>query len=306
MREDSAMVRAMFIGVAVVSGVLSYFWNLMCRYDLEAEKAGEWPLQQEEEDGRQPMPGMDEAGKKPVQKVGETGKQPVQRTEEAGKQPIQGMEAARKKPMQGEERDRRQPLQGAEAEMMGRWRFLIRMDGRRGIALMFCLAVCMGLTWLFMQYGYGPLKAVRYLMLLAILYPIAREDAREKRIPNRWLLYILLCRGILFAAEMVLFPALRVENLKFTLFGGMVSGAVFYVAYVLSRHAVGMGDVKLVAVIGMCLGAGTAYLVMVVSLIFSAFYGGFQVLRKKKGMKDEIAFGPFLALGTLTVLLIGA
>lgn len=218
----------MFVFVAVVSGFLSYFLNLICRYDLEIEKKG------------------------------------------------------------------------------GRGKYLLGMDKRRGAALLLCLAACTGLTWLFGQYGYGPLKVLRYLLLLAILYPIAWEDAREKRIPNRWLLYILLCRGVLFAAEMFFFPALRMENLKFTFFGGAVSGAIFFVAYVLSRHAIGMGDVKLVAVIGMCLGIGTTYLVMIVSLIFSALYGGSQVLRRKKSMKDEIAFGPFLALGTLVVLLIGA
>ena len=85
-----------------------------------------------------------------------------------------------------------------------------------------------------------------------------------------------------------------------------MSGAIFFLAYVLSRHAVGMGDVKLVAVIGMCLGFGSTYLVMLLSLILSALYGGIQVIRKKKSMKDEIAFGPFLAVGTLIVLLIGA
>lgn len=229
------MVRVMYVGVAVVTGILCYFWNRMCQFDLDNEKAGT----------------------------------------EAGK-------------------------------TQGRWAFAVPMDRAGRVAALLCLAVCLGLTWLFSQYGYGPLKTVRYLLLLAILYPIGREDARKKRIPNRWLLYLLFCRGILFLAEMFFFPALLAENLKFTLFGGLISGAVFYVAYVLSRHAIGMGDVKLVAVIGMFLGVGTAYLVMVVSLAFSACYGVFQVLRRKKGMKDEIAFGPFLALGTLTVLLIGA
>ncbi len=188
----------------------------------------------------------------------------------------------------------------------GRAGYLLCMNGKRGIALLVCFAFCGALTWLFSEYGYGPLKAVRYLLLLSLLFPIAREDAKEKRIPNRWLLYILLCRGALFTAEMFVFPAMRMENLKFTLLGGVISGAVFYLAYVLSGHALGMGDVKLVAVIGTCLGAGTTYLVMVAALIFSAIYGGSQVLCGKKGMKDEIAFGPFLALGTLVILLIGA
>lgn len=218
----------MFGCVAIGAGMLGFFLNIMCRYDLEADKG------------------------------------------------------------------------------CGRWKYFFRMDKRRGIALVLCLLWSMGLTWLFVQYQYGPLKVVRYLMLLALLYPIAAEDFREKVIPNRWLVYILIGRGILFTAEVVCFPDLWKENIKFTLIGGAVSGIIFFAAYVLSRHAIGMGDVKLFAVIGMCLGLSATYMVMVVSLILSALYGGFMVLRKKISMKDEIAFGPFIAVGTIIVLLIGA
>ena len=52
------------------------------------------------------------------------------------------------------------------------------------------LVVCMGMTGLFAMYRYGPLKMIRYLLVLALLYPIATEDARRKMIPNRWLLYM--------------------------------------------------------------------------------------------------------------------
>ena len=191
-------------------------------------------------------------------------------------------------------------------ERKGRVEYFLRFDKRRGVFLLLCLAVNVGMVLIFSKYGYGPLKIVRYLLLLAVLYPIAREYAREKRIPNRWLFYILACRLGLFLAEAVWMPSLIAENIQFIVFGGVVSGAVFLIAYVVSRHAIGMGDVKLMAVTGTCLGVKTTYLVMLAASILSAIYGGIQVLRKQKGMKDEIAFGPFIALGTLFVLLIGA
>lgn len=213
--------------VAVGSGLLCYFLNMMCRYDLETEKKG----------------------------------------------------------------------------CVG---YLLRIDKERGKFFLLCLAVNAELAFVFSRYGYGPLKIMRYLLLLAVLYPIAGEDAREKRIPNKWLLYILAGRLCLFIVEVVWMPALILENIQFTVFGGAASGVVFLIAYVVSRHAIGMGDVKLMAVLGTCLGFKTNYLVMLAASILSAAYGGIQVLRKHKGMKDEIAFGPFIALGTLFVLLIGA
>ncbi len=188
----------------------------------------------------------------------------------------------------------------------GRGKYLIPMNRQRGITLILCFVLCGGLTWLFSQYHYGPLKTIRYLLLLAFLVPVGLKDAREKTIPNRWLVYILVCRGVLFLGELLSFPDLRVENIRFVLYGGLLSAIIFFAAYVLSRHAVGMGDVKLFAVIGMCLGFRVTYLVMLTSLILSALYGGCMVLRKKKSLKDEIPFGPFIAAGTWIVLLIGA
>lgn len=188
----------------------------------------------------------------------------------------------------------------------GRGRYFMRVDRHRAALFAACLVLCLGLTWLFAKYRYGPLKAVRYLLLLALLYPIALRDAREKIIPNRWLVYIVVIRAVLFTAEIICFPDLWLENVRFTLSGGLVSGLIFFMAYVVSRHAIGMGDVKLFAVIGMCLGVKTTYLVMIVSLILSAVYGGCMVLRKKKSMKDEISFGPFAAAGTFLIMLIGA
>ncbi len=219
---------AMFIGVSVGTGLLCYFINIMCQYDLETDQTA------------------------------------------------------------------------------GRIRYFLRMDRKRCVFLIVDLVVCMGMTGLFVMYRYGPLKMIRYLLLLALLYPIAAEDARNKVIPNRWLLYMVFCRACLFVLEAVYLPALILENMKFTLFGGMMCGGVFLIAYILSRRAIGMGDVKLAAVMGTCLGFQTTFLAMFAASLLSAVYGGSMVLRKKKGLRDEIAFGPFIALGTWIVLLIGA
>lgn len=189
---------------------------------------------------------------------------------------------------------------------IGRIKYFLRIDRRRGILLGLSLAACIGLSQLFAWYHYGPLKVVRYLLLLAMLCPTAQEDAREKMIPNRWIIYILAGRICLFMLETVFMPSLFMENLAFTLFGGAACGVVFLVVYVLSRHAIGMGDVKLIAAIGSCLGFQTTYLIMLAASILSSAYGVIMILRKKKELKDEMAFGPFIAIGTLVVLLIGA
>jgi leader peptidase (prepilin peptidase)/N-methyltransferase len=70
------------------------------------------------------------------------------------------------------------------------------------------------------------------------------------------------------------------------------------------KEGMGMGDVKLAAFIGIFLGW-----FVLVALFFGFLLGGLAglllVLMKKKGAKDLISFGPFLALGGLIALFYG-
>ena len=167
------------------------------------------------------------------------------------------------------------------------------------------LAAAVLFVFLFADYGYGPLKVVRYCLLMGGLVPIAYEDYREQKIPNRWLFVLAAIRGALFAAEALLYPSAAYENLKFTLFGAAAGGILLFVAYVISRHGIGMGDVKLFAVIGMYLGAELTYIVIIASLLIAAVYAMAKVVAKKLQVKDEIAFAPFIAIGTILILGLG-
>lgn len=86
----------------------------------------------------------------------------------------------------------------------------------------------------------------------------------------------------------------------------MIAGAgIFLLAYLISRGNVGMGDVKLLGVIGAYLGAALIWWDMVVCLFLCAFYSVVQLLRKKLKMKDSIPLAPFFTVGTIFILLVG-
>lgn len=176
---------------------------------------------------------------------------------------------------------------------------------KRWILIGIYLIVSFVLMNLFVIYGFGPTKMVKYCLLLGGLVPIAYEDYKEKRIPNRWLLYLIGIRAVLFVVETCLYPSATISNIIFALGGGMASGILLFIAYVLSRHEIGLGDVKLFIVIGLYLGASVTYFVILMSLIVAAVYSGIKLLRKKMHVKDEIPFGPFILLGTLIILALG-
>lgn len=173
------------------------------------------------------------------------------------------------------------------------------------ITLLLYLAAGVLAAVVFTAYGYGPLKIIRYCLLMGALIPIGYRDYKEKTIPNRYLAVLAGIRGILWIAESLLYPAFIWENVKFILFGAAVGGVVLFFAYVATRHGIGLGDVKLFTVIGMYIGSQRTYLVLMASLIFAACYGIAKVVRKRLKVKDEIAFAPFAAMGTIVVLGLG-
>lgn len=184
-------------------------------------------------------------------------------------------------------------------------RELLSNGKKNAVMLAASLAAAFLLARIFIAYGYLPTKIFKYLVLTGALIPIAQEDWREKTIPNRWLAYLFCIRVVLIGIEAFFYPAAFVDNLIFTAIGGMVSGLVMFVGYVVSRHQIGAGDVKLLAVIGMYLGAGLNYFVMIAALMIAAVYGGARVLLKRSGIRDEIAFAPFIALSVILLLVLG-
>lgn len=174
-------------------------------------------------------------------------------------------------------------------------------------ALMAVVYIVAGILFalLFTKYGYGPVKTVKYCLLMGALVIIGYEDYKEKKILNKWLLVLAGIRGILLIAEAVLYPAFIWENVRFTLSGAAAGGILLFFAYVISRHGIGLGDVKLFAVMGLYLGAGLTYIVMLASLVIAACYGVGKVASKRLNVKDEIAFAPFAAMGTVIILGLG-
>ena len=176
---------------------------------------------------------------------------------------------------------------------------------RQWISLIIFLTAEAFAVTVFKAYGYGTLKIIRHCLLMGALVPIGYKDYKEKIIPNRWLLVLAGIRGILFAVESVCYPDLIFENVKFILGGAAAGGLLLFAAYVISRHGVGAGDIKLFMVIGMYIGSQRTYIVILASLLIAACYSVVKMIGKRLKAKDEIAFAPFVAVGTVIILGLG-
>jgi leader peptidase (prepilin peptidase)/N-methyltransferase len=67
----------------------------------------------------------------------------------------------------------------------------------------------------------------------------------------------------------------------------------------------GMGDVKLVAFIGLTVGYPGILLAMFLSFVIGGLISGALLAARLIGRRDPIAFAPFLAVGAITTMLYG-
>jgi Flp pilus assembly protein protease CpaA len=155
-------------------------------------------------------------------------------------------------------------------------------------------------------YQYEWLKILRNCTLSIALIPLAMIDKQEKRIPNKILLVLLLVRAILLSAELLVYSDLRISLCSSVFFGLLFGGGILLIAYAVSRGGIGMGDVKLFAVIGAYVGSRSIAACLLLSMILAAVYSVVMMLRRKLTAKDEIPLAPFAAAGTILSILVGA
>jgi leader peptidase (prepilin peptidase) / N-methyltransferase len=133
--------------------------------------------------------------------------------------------------------------------------------------------------------------------LLALMPGIALIDLRHRIIPNR-LTYPSL---VLFSLVVVLARVIGgVGDPASAAIGLLLYGGILFVVAVVSR-GMGMGDVKLAALIGLVLGSLGLRFVGVAAGAAIAFggLGGVVALVMGKGRKSAIPFGPYLAAGAV-------
>ncbi len=143
----------------------------------------------------------------------------------------------------------------------------------------------------------------------AMLVVISFIDLEFTIIPNK-IVYPGLIIGLLFAIGMAVVQKdmglLLSRLLGFAIGGVVILFIVIVGSAIFRKQAMGIGDVKLMAMIGIFLGPWP-HLVMTLlaASIFGTIVGIILMMARKKKMDSAIPFGPFLAIGALLSLLYG-
>jgi leader peptidase (prepilin peptidase)/N-methyltransferase len=137
------------------------------------------------------------------------------------------------------------------------------------------------------------------LAFVLFLVPITLIDLDHRLIPNK-----LTLPGAVVAVVLVLLT--RSDALVEHLIAALAAGGFLLVAAIAYPAGMGMGDVKLAAVMGLFLGRAVAP-AMFVALVAGSVVGALIIARKgaQEGRKTAIPFGPYLAFGGLAGLFAG-
>jgi leader peptidase (prepilin peptidase)/N-methyltransferase len=147
----------------------------------------------------------------------------------------------------------------------------------------------------------GPLLISR-LILVAILVALFGIDLEHQILPNSITLPGILV-GLMFSA--ITPPGWR-DALLGTLLGAGVLYGIAAAYYAVRREeGLGMGDVKMLAMIGAFLGWKAVLVTLVLSSFSGAAIGMALIAAQRGGMKLALPFGTFLAVGALAAMLVG-
>jgi leader peptidase (prepilin peptidase) / N-methyltransferase len=136
------------------------------------------------------------------------------------------------------------------------------------------------------------------LVLCALLVTITLTDLELRVIPNA-----LVLAGAVTAIVVV--AATDANELPDRLIAAAIAGGVLFLVVLAYPRGMGMGDAKLVAMMGLYLGRAIAPAVLVGFLVGAVVGVAMIARRGAEARKQAIPFGPFLALGGVVGLWFG-
>lgn len=135
-----------------------------------------------------------------------------------------------------------------------------------------------------------PAALAAIAILLTTLAGLAVIDLRSRILPN-----VVVYPGI--GAALVSAPLLPAGGYAAAAAGGGLLFVLFAALYFARPAAIGAGDVKLAALIGVALGFPQALPAILLASTLGAVVALMMLLRRRRQLGTKYAYGPYLALG---------
>lgn len=158
------------------------------------------------------------------------------------------------------------------------WRYPV-VEGVTGVV--FALSV--------LRFGLTP-AVFPALFFLSALVAITAIDLKQQLIPDR-----ITLPGIAVGLLASLVTPHR--SLIDALIAAVVGGGIFFLIILVSRGGMGGGDMKLAAMMGAFLGLRLTLVALFLAVFLGGLVAAVLLVGGRRGRKDPLPFGPFLAVG---------
>jgi Flp pilus assembly protein protease CpaA len=140
---------------------------------------------------------------------------------------------------------------------------------------------------------------IAWLIVITFALMFAVIDFSKRIIPNKLLLLFLAVSGVLLLVNCTTDFNFTGSYLLSAALGLLITGGIFLAMYILSKGALGAGDVKLMAVIGFTLRLRSALYITLFSMGIFALVSTALLLTKMKTPKDTLPLAPFIFVAVL-------
>ena len=167
------------------------------------------------------------------------------------------------------------------------------------------IALCFITTGICCYENLDILTSIKMIILSSALPILAWTDIKKGILPNMEILLLAIIRVAILVAEIIMYPDKGAFVIAGVLLGLLIGGGLFLPIKFITKNGIGMGDIKLYAVVGLYLGGISILRVQVISLFVAMLYGFAMLFIKGDKFDGSIRLGPFIAVGAMLALALG-
>lgn len=162
------------------------------------------------------------------------------------------------------------------------------------------LITCFISICIYHQHGIS-IEFFKFLFFMFMMVLIGYIDFKTTYVYRITTLITLIGGLAIIILESWILGRFPMDNLLGALIGFIVIGLI-----VLITRGMGEGDIEIAALCGLFLGVVGSILTLFLGIVFGGIGGAILLARQAKGLKDEMAFGPYLMVGAMISMLWGA
>ena len=158
-----------------------------------------------------------------------------------------------------------------------------------------------GILYLLMYLKFGlTLNFVFYNLLISLLIVISFIDLESKYVYSSTTIF----GGILGIIYIVIGLYTKDTSIVNNILGGVVGYLIIYLIVIITK-GMGQGDAEIAGVCGLFIGVKGILVSLFIAIVLGGVIALIFLVSKHKDKKAEIAFGPYIAVGTIIWIFIG-